>query len=446
MKLIRNATIINEGRSFEGSVLIDGELISALFPGQIPDNILRSCSDVIDASGCYLLPGVIDDQVHFREPGLTHKGDMLTESCAAVAGGVTSFMEMPNTHPQTVSIEELNRKFETAARKSVANHSFYLGATNDNISELLKADKKNVCGIKLFMGASTGNMLVDSERALRRIFAEVDMLIATHCEKEEIIRENTAFFKQKWGEDIPIEYHPLIRSEEACYRSSAQAAGLADEYGSRLHILHLSTAREMSLLDASPLEEKRITAEVCVHHLWFTDADYRRLGARIKWNPAVKTAADRSALRNALKTGKADVVATDHAPHLLSEKEGGCLKAASGGPLVQHALQAMLQLAAEGEFSKEFVVEKMCHAPAKLFRVKRRGFIREGYFADLVLVNPRKNHTVSAGNIFYKCGWSPFEGETFSHSVEKTFVNGNLVFSGGEIRDDVFGKALEFER
>ncbi len=446
MKLIRNATIINEGRSFEGSVLIDGELISALFPGQIPDNILRNCSDVIDASGCYLLPGVIDDQVHFREPGLTHKGDMLTESRAAVAGGVTSFMEMPNTHPQTVSIEELNRKFETAARKSVANHSFYLGATNDNISELLKADKKNVCGIKLFMGASTGNMLVDSERALRRIFAEVDMLIATHCEKEETIRENTAFFKQKWGEDIPIEYHPLIRSEEACYRSSAQAAGLADEYGSRLHILHLSTAREMSLLDTSPLEEKRITAEVCVHHLWFTDTDYRRLGARIKWNPAVKTAADRSALRNALKTGKADVVATDHAPHLLSEKEGGCLKAASGGPLVQHALPAMLQLAAEGEFSKEFVVEKMCHAPAKLFRVKRRGFIREGYFADLVLVNPRKNHTVSAGNIFYKCGWSPFEGETFSHSVEKTFVNGNLVFSGGEIRDDVFGKALEFER
>ncbi len=296
------------------------------------------------------------------------------------------------------------------------------------------------------MGASTGNMLVDSERALRRIFAEVDMLIATHCEKEETIRENTAFFKQKWGEDIPIEYHPLIRSEEACYRSSAQAAGLADEYGSRLHILHLSTAREMSLLDTSPLEEKRITAEVCVHHLWFTDTDYRRLGARIKWNPAVKTAADRSALRNALKTGKADVVATDHAPHLLSEKEGGCLKAASGGPLVQHALPAMLQLAAEGEFSKEFVVEKMCHAPAKLFRVKRRGFIREGYFADLVLVNPRKNHTVSAGNIFYKCGWSPFEGETFSHSVEKTFVNGNLVFSGGEIRDDVFGKALEFER
>ncbi len=446
MKLIRNATIINEGRSFEGSVLIDGELISALFPGQIPDNILRSCSDVIDASGCYLLPGVIDDQVHFREPGLTHKGDMLTESRAAVAGGVTSFMEMPNTHPQTVSIEELNRKFETAARKSVANHSFYLGATNDNISELLKADKKNVCGIKLFMGASTGNMLVDSERALRRIFAEVDMLIATHCEKEETIRENTAFFKQKWGEDIPIEYHPLIRSEEACYRSSAQAAGLADEYGSRLHILHLSTAREMSLLDTSPLEEKRITAEVCVHHLWFTDTDYRRLGARIKWNPAVKTAAERSALRNVLKTGKAEVVATDHAPHLLSEKEGGCLKAASGGPLVQHALPAMLQLAAEGEFSKEFVVEKMCHAPAKLFRVKRRGFIREGYFADLVLVNPRKNHTVSAGNIFYKCGWSPFEGETFSHSVEKTFVNGNLVFSGGEIRDDVFGKALEFER
>ena len=372
--------------------------------------------------------------------------DIYTESRAAVAGGVTSFMEMPNTNPQTTTLEELNRKFELAAQKSAANHSFYLGATNENIGELLKVDKRNVCGIKVFMGASTGNMLVDSEHTLRQIFAEVDILIATHCEKEEIIRENVTLLKQKIGEDIPIKYHPAIRNEEACYRSSAQAAELADKYGSRLHILHLSTAREMSLFDASPLKEKRITGEVCVHHLWFTDNDYTRLGAAIKWNPAVKTSEDRNALRYALQLGKLDVVATDHAPHLLSEKQGGCLQAASGGPLVQHSLQAMLQLSAEGVFSKELVVEKMCHAPAKLFQIKQRGFIRERYFADLVLVNPRKKQIVSSDNIFYKCGWSPFEGETFVHSVEKTFVNGKLVFSEGKIQESAQGKALEFER
>lgn len=447
MILIHKATIINEGRTFIGSVLIEKERISKVYSEEnVPENIFQRCCQVIDAEGLYLIPGAIDDQVHFRDPGLTHKGDIATESRAAVAGGVTSFMDMPNTNPQTISISALNEKFEMAAGKSLANFSFYLGATNYNIDQLLKVDKKNVCGVKVFMGASTGNMLVDNEMALRRIFAEVDSLIATHCEKEEIIRENVNAYKKKFGENIPIEYHPLIRSAEACYQSSAQAVDLADKYGSRLHVLHLSTAREMSLFDTSPLNEKKITAEVCAHHLWFTDADYGRLGARIKWNPAVKTVEDREALRIALKSGKLDVVATDHAPHLPEEKEGGCLKAASGGPLVQHSLQAMLQLAHQGVFSKELVVQKMCHAPAELFRVKNRGYIREGYFADLVLVNPRKSYTVNKNNILYKCGWSPFEGETFSHTIEKTFVNGNLVFDNGALIDSVLGKALEFDR
>ena len=446
MKLIHKATLINEGKSFRGSVLIEGERISKVFTDEVPENILQRCHEVIDARNLYLIPGVIDDQVHFREPGLTHKGDIATESRAAVAGGVTSFMEMPNTNPQTVTIDALHEKFELASQKSIANYSFYLGATNDNIKELIKVDKKNVCGVKVFMGASTGNMLVDNQKSLQQIFAEVDSLIATHCEKEDIIRDNIDSYKKQFGEDIPIQYHPLIRSEEACYRSSAEAVELADKYGSRLHVLHLSTAREMSLFSPSPIKDKKITSEVCVHHLWFTDEDYARLGTRIKWNPAVKTLADREALGSALKSGKLDVVATDHAPHLLSEKEGGCLKAASGGPLVQHSLQAMLELSEQGFFSKEFVVEKMCHAPAELFQVKDRGYIREGYFADLVLVNPAEKYTVSKSNLLYKCGWSPFEGETFSHSIEKTFVNGNLVFDNGNIVESALGKALTFDR
>ncbi|HBQ55694.1 MAG TPA: dihydroorotase, partial [Porphyromonadaceae bacterium] len=388
----------------------------------------------------------LDDQVHFRDPGLTHKGDIYSESRAAVAGGVTSFMEMPNTNPQTVTIDALHEKFDLAAQKSIANYSFYLGATNDNIKELKKVDKKNVCGVKVFMGASTGNMLVDNAKTLQRIFAEVDSLIATHCENEEIIRENVDNYKKRFGEDIPVQYHPLIRSEEACFRSSAQAAELADKYGSRLHVLHLSTAREMSLFSKSSVKDKKITAEVCVHHLWFTDEDYARLGTRIKWNPAIKTRADRDALRSALISGKLDIVATDHAPHLLSEKEGGCLKASSGGPLVQHSLQAMLELSLQGLWSKEFVVEKMCHAPAELFQVRGRGYIREGYFADLVLVNPDKPYTVGKNNILYKCGWSPFEGETFRHSIEKTFVNGNLVFDKGNVVESAPGEALTFNR
>lgn len=446
MKLIHKATIINEGVSFTGSVLLEGERITRIFTGDVPEAVLNACRQVIDARGLYLIPGVIDDQVHFRDPGLTHKGDLSTESRAAVAGGVTSFMEMPNTNPQTITLAALDRKMEMAAGKSAANFSFYLGATNDNIGELKKTDPKKVCGVKVFMGASTGNMLVDDESSLQRIFAEVDMLIATHCEKEEIIRENSETYRKKYGEVIPISCHPQIRSAEACYRSSAQAIELADRYGARLHVLHLSTAREMGLFSHVPLGEKKITAEVCVHHLWFSDEDYDRLGARIKWNPAIKTAEDRQALREALLQGKLDVVATDHAPHLLTEKEGGCLQAASGGPLVQHSLQVMLELAGKGIYTKEFVVEKMCHAPARLFRVKERGFIREGYFADLVLIDPAKPCTVTAENILYKCGWSPFEGETFGCSVINTFVNGQLVYEDGKVAENLFGQPLMFDR
>jgi dihydroorotase len=445
MLLINKATIINEGESFTGSVMIEGERISKVFREEVPERVLNASKRVIDARGLYLIPGVIDDQVHFREPGLTHKGDIYSESRAAVAGGVTSYMEMPNTNPQTVTNDALMRKLEMAYEKSAANFSFYLGATNDNIAELKKVDKRCVCGVKVFMGASTGNMLVNNERALQQIFAEVDSLIATHCEKEEIIRDNVDLYKKKFGENVPIDCHPLIRSAEACYQSSAQAIELADKYGSRLHVLHLSTAREMSLFSNAPLEDKKITGEVCVHHLWFTDRDYERLGAMIKWNPAIKSVEDRDALREALTVGKLDVIATDHAPHLLSEKEGGCLQAASGGPLVQHSLQVMLELAKDGLYSREFVVDKMCHAPAKLFGVKDRGFIREGYFADLVLINPAESYKVSTENILYKCGWSPFEGETFHNTISKTFVNGEIAFKDGIVSEKLSGKALEFE-
>ena len=442
MKLIYNATVINEGSSFVGSVLIENGIIKSIYKGVVPEEI-RSRSEVINGNGLWLMPGVIDDQVHFRDPGLTHKGDIYTESRAAVAGGVTSFMDMPNTKPQTTTIEALNDKFESASQKSFANYSFYLGATNDNLQELRKVDKRNVCGVKVFMGSSTGNMLVDKQKALEAIFSEVDMLIATHCEKEEIIQQNIAHYKTLFGDNIPLKYHPLIRSAEACYQSSANAAGLADKYGARLHILHLSTAREVSLFDSKPLVEKKITGEVCVHHLWFSDDDYDKYGTRIKWNPAIKSKEDKQALMNGLLSGKLDVVATDHAPHLLDEKQGGCLQAASGGPLVQHSLQVMLELSKQGQLSKEEVVDKMCHAPAILYRIDKRGYIREGYHADLVLVNPNKPYTVSAENILYKCGWSPFEGQTFSSSVIQTYVNGQLVFDSGRV-NEVRGQALEF--
>ena len=445
MLLIRNATIINEGASYKGSVLIKNERIVEIYTDQVPEEISNR-SQIIEANNLYLIPGVIDDQVHFREPGLTHKGDIRSESRAAIAGGVTSYMEMPNTNPQTISIDAWKQKTELAHGKSFANYAFYLGATNDNLAELKKADSKNLCGIKIFMGASTGNMLVDDKKALQAIFAEVDMLIATHCEKESIIRENIEQYTKEFGEDIPIKYHPLIRSAEACYESSAEAIEIADRYGARLHVLHLSTGQEMRLFDAKPLSEKKITAEVCVHHLWFTDEDYERFGSRIKWNPAVKTERDRHDLRQALLEGKLDVIATDHAPHTLEEKEGGALKAASGGPLVQHSLQMMMQLVSDNIFSKEQVVEKLCHAPAKLFGVKDRGFIREGYFADLVLVDPNKPYTVSSDNILYKCGWSPLERETLSSSINTTILNGKVVFHNGEVMGEPSGQVLEFVR
>lgn len=445
MILIHKASIINEGKTFVGSVAIENDKISAVFADEVPESVLQQ-SRIIDARGLYLIPGAIDDQVHFREPGLTHKGDIFSESRAAVAGGVTTYMEMPNTNPQTTTYDELQKKFELASEKSIANYSFYFGATNENVKELVKVDNKNVCGVKVFMGSSTGNMLVDDAKTLQQIFAEVDMLIATHCEKEEIIRDNIDKYKKQFGDDIPIKYHPMIRSEEACYQSSAMAVELADKYGSKLHVLHISTGRELSLFSESPLEDKKITAEVCVHHLWFTDKDYERYGSLIKWNPAVKTKEDRDALRKGLLNGRLDVVATDHAPHLLSEKDGGCLTATSGGPLVQHSLQSMLEMSDKGLFTKELVVEKMCHAPAELFQIEKRGFIREGYYADLVLIDLKKKYEVTKNNILYKCGWSPFEGQVFSNTIDKTFVNGKIVFENGEITEAGMGMALTFDR
>ena len=445
MLLIRNATIINEGSSTKGSVLIKNDRIDTIYYDVIPEEICNR-AQIIEADNLYLIPGVIDDQVHFREPGLTHKGTIQSESRAAIAGGVTSYMEMPNTNPQTITIDAWEKKNEYAHEKSYANYAFYLGATNDNLSELKRANSKHLCGIKVFMGASTGNMLVDDKKTLQSIFAEVDMLIATHCERESVIRKNIDKYKKEFGDDIPMKYHPLIRSAEACYESSAEAIELADKYGSRLHVLHLSTGQEMRLFDSKPLSEKKITAEVCVHHLWFTDDDYERLGTLIKWNPAIKTERDRYELRKALLENKLDVVATDHAPHTLQEKEGGALVAASGGPLVQHSLQMMLQLVSEDVFSKEEVVEKMCHAPAKLFGVKDRGFIREGYFADLVLINPKLPYTITKDNILYKCGWSPLEGETVSSSIITTILNGKIAFHNGEVLGEPSGQVLEFER
>lgn len=445
MILIHKATIINEGISFTGSVLIDNNVILEVFKNdEVPEAVLNA-STVIDARDLWLIPGVIDDQVHFREPGLTHKGDIASESRAAIAGGVTSFMEMPNTKPPATTLELLEQKFEIASETSYANYSFYLGATNENLDELKKVNPKEVPGVKVFMGSSTGNMLVDDKAVLQAIFAEIDLLIATHCEKEEIIRENALKYKAEFGDDVPIQYHPLIRSAEACYRSSAEAVELADKYQSRLHILHLSTEREISLFDIKPLTEKKITGEVCVHHLWFSDEDYSKYGARIKWNPAVKTRQDRGALMQGLLKGKLDVIATDHAPHLLEEKQGGALKAASGGPLIQHSLQMMLELVKKGKLSKEQVVNKMCHAPAILFQIHNRGFIRKGYYADLVLVNPNKPYKITQDNILYKCKWSPLEGETMSTSIEKTFLNGKIAFENGEV-GNIRGEMLRFDR
>ncbi|MDR1437152.1 MAG: dihydroorotase [Candidatus Symbiothrix sp.] len=436
---IKNATIINEGRRFKANVLIDGERIKTIAP---PSPGEEEADEEIDAEGLLLLPGCIDDQVHFREPGLTYKGDIHSESRAAVAGGITSFMDMPNTIPQTTTVEALNDKFNRAAKESMANYAFFIGATNDNGEELKKKGAERAAAIKVFMGSSTGNMLVDNEQTLEHIFAGTGKIVAVHCESETVIAANKARFIRKAGENPDITFHAKIRDAEACFRSSSEAVRLAKKYGTRLHIFHLSTERELSLLEAKPLKEKRITAEACIHHLWFCEDDCQEKGNLIKWNPAIKSRQDRDALRKALIEGKIDVVATDHAPHTLQEKEGSCLRAASGGPMVQHALTVMLELCRQGVFTEELTVEKMAHAPAELFGIKDRGYIREGYYADLVLVNPHHAWTVGKENLLYKCGWSPLEGSTFANQVEKTFVNGRLVYDNGRFDENFRGKEL----
>ena len=442
--LIKNANIVNENEIFQGDVYIEGERII-----EVASQISAKSADVqiYDAEGKYLLPGVIDDQVHFREPGLTHKATIETESRAAVAGGITSFIEMPNTNPQTTTIAELDKKFEIAKASSYANYSFMFGGTNDNLDEILKVDPKNVAALKLFLGSSTGNMLVDNEEVLEKIFSSTDMLIAVHCEDEATIRKNQEEYVAKFGVDIPMKYHPIIRSEEACYLSSSKAIELAKKTGARLHIFHLSTGKETELFtNKIPLEEKKITAEVCVHHLWFSDKDYEAKGTYIKWNPAVKTEQDREALWDALLDDRIDVIATDHAPHTKEEKANVYTKAPSGGPLVQHALVSMLEAYHNGKIKLEKIVEKMCHNPAKLFKIENRGFIKPGYFADLVLVDMNKPWSVTEDNIFYKCGWSPFEGSTFKSRVSHTFVNGQLVYKNFKFYDVKNGKRLTFDR
>ncbi len=445
---IKNALIINEGKKLKGEVLVRNgrferiiDYANTSFEGNEKEY------KTIDASGKILIPGVIDDQVHFREPGLTHKGDLYTESRAAVAGGTTSFMEMPNTVPQALTQELLEKKYERAAEVSLANYSFYMGASNDNIEEIVKTDPNTVCGIKVFMGASTGNMLVDNPVALRQIFAKSNLLVAVHCEDEDTIRKNAAAFKEKYGEDVPIKFHPEIRSREACLKSSSLAVELAKKYNTRLHVLHISTADELALFDQfTPLAEKRITSEVCVHHLWFSEQDYERLGTRIKWNPAIKTASDRDALFEGLLANKLDVIATDHAPHTLEEKQNTYFKAPSGGPLVQHSLFAMLEFYKQGEISLEKIVEKMCHAPAICFQLEDRGFIRENYWADFVLIDLEASWKVEKDNILYKCGWSPFQDYVFNSKLSHTFVNGNPVYENGKFNENIKGKRLLFKR
>ena len=440
--LLKNGTIINEGRVFTSDILIKEDRIEKI--GGIIEN---NCGAVeIDASEKLIIPGCIDDQVHFREPGLTHKGTIFSESRAAVAGGITSFMEMPNTVPNALTQELLEEKYAIASKSSIANFSFFMGASNDNLDEVLKTNPTNVCGIKVFMGSSTGNMLVDNEKALEGLFSQVGMLIATHCEDENTIKTNLEKAKTLYGEHIPIQEHPIIRSEEACYKSSAFAVSMARKYGSRLHVLHISTEKETHLFDNTiPLEQKKITAEACIHHLWFTEKDYNSKGNFIKWNPAVKKESDRLGIWKALLDNRIDVIATDHAPHTLQEKTQSYFNAPSGGPLVQHGLLAMLEKVKEGEISLGKLVDKMCHSPAILFRIKERGFIREGYKADLVVISQNKSPIVTKENCLYSCAWSPFEGIQFSHTIEKTFVNGNVVFQDGIIINDIFGERLTFK-
>ena len=429
---IKNATIVNEGEEFVGSLVVKNGKIEDVFKGDI--SFSDENAAVIDATGLHLLPGMIDDQVHFREPGLTHKANIRTESRAAVAGGITSFMEMPNTNPQTTTHAELENKFNIAAKDALANHSFFFGATNENLDEVLAVDGKNVCGIKIFMGSSTGNMLVDNRETLRNIFGKCDLLIATHCEDEATVRGNEAKYKAQFGEDLPIKYHPIIRNADACYKSSSMAVELAKELDARLHILHISTAKETELFrNDIPISEKRITAEACIHHLWFTDEDYDSKGTHIKWNPAVKSRVDRDAVLQAVLDDRIDIIATDHAPHTLEEKSNKYFSAPSGGPLVQHAMVGVLELVRQGKISITKAVEKMSHSPAVLFEIPNRGFIKKGFQADFVLVNLNNPWTVTKSNILYKCGWSPFEGQEFAAQIKSTFVNGVKVYEDGQI-------------
>lgn len=442
--LIKNANIVNEGKTFSGDILIEGEFIK-----EIDTSISAKWADVtiIDAEGKYVLPGAIDDQVHFREPGLTHKADIATESKAALAGGITSFIEMPNTNPQTTTVEKLEEKFEIASKTSSANYSFMFGGTNDNLDEILKVDETTVAGLKLFLGSSTGNMLVDDPKVLEKIFQSTKMVISVHCEDEATIRENLKKHVEKYGDDIPIEKHPIIRSEAACYLSSSTAIELAKKTGARLHVFHLSTGKETNLFtNKIPLKDKKITSEVCIHHLWFSDEDYKKKGTHIKWNPAVKTAEDRAQLWEALLDDRIDVIATDHAPHTIEEKNNVYTKAPSGGPLVQHALPAMLEMYHKGKITIEKIVEKMCHNPAILFDVERRGYVKEGYYADLVLVDLNSPWTVKKDNILYKCGWSPFEGATFKSRITHTILNGSLVYNNFKFSGVKAAKRLTFNR
>lgn len=443
MYLIKGASVVNEGKITISDVLIKGERIEKIGNQLVVDGNVEE----INAEGLYLMPGVIDDQVHFREPGLTHKGNIFSESRAAVAGGVTSFMEMPNVLPQTITQQLLEKKYEVGARNSLANYSFYMGSTNDNLDEVLSTDPSAVCGIKIFMGSSTGNMLVDNQDILENIFRNAPILIATHCEDEATIKANTQKYVAEYGEEIPFHMHPVIRNEEACYLSSSKAVELAKKNDTRLHILHISTGKETHLFSNSvPLGKKRITSEACIHHLWFTDADYKEKGAFIKWNPAVKTGNDRDEIWKALLDDRIDVIATDHAPHTLQEKQNNYMNAPSGGPLIQHSLMAMFDFYRGGKISLERIAEKTAHAVAECFDVKERGYIREGYFADLVLVDPEKHFSVNEENILAKCGWSPFEGHMFKSTIEKTFVSGHLAFDGGKLDDSTLGKRLLFDR
>lgn len=444
--LLKDGIIVNEDETFRGSILIDNEYIIDIFRGPLPESFSDIAVDIVSCEGKYIIPGVIDDQVHFREPGLTHKASIATESRAAIAGGVTTFMDMPNVIPQTTTIENLEQKLQIGADSSYANYAFYFGATNTNIDQLRALDTSLVCGVKVFMGSSTGNMLVDDEATLRSIFSEVKIPVAVHCEDEATIRENLARYTQKYGEAIPFAYHPIIRNNKACYLSTAKAISLARQCGTRLHVLHLSTAEEMSLFEAKPLGEKQITAEVCVHHLWFTDADYAERGAFIKCNPAIKTEKDREALRQAIVDNRIDIIATDHAPHLRSEKNNPYAHCPSGMPLVQHSLQMMIDLSKQGIISLCDVVRHMSHNPADLFGIAKRGYIRKNYYADLVVVDMQGVTTVKSDTILYKCGWSPLEGHTFQSKIERTYLNGHCVYVDGSVLEQRFSHAVCYQR